>query len=170
MIPARLTRPTVGLVPTTPLAADGQTIDPSVSVPIATAVRFADTPTPDPELEPQGLRSSTYGFRHCPPRALHPLDDRVDLKFAHSLKLALPISSAPAFRSRRATSESIGGTQPFSASGCGHPITSVDVVLQQNGNTVQRSARTPILPVAIQLIGNGESIRIRFENGPQRRP
>ena len=56
-IPARLTRPTVGLTPTIPLAFDGQTTEPSVSVPTPSAARFADTAAPDPELDPQGLRS-----------------------------------------------------------------------------------------------------------------
>ena len=59
MIPERLVSPTVGLMPTIPLAEDGHTIEPSVSVPMASAHRFADTAAPDPELEPQGLRSST---------------------------------------------------------------------------------------------------------------
>src|SRR5919204_5821046 len=60
--PARLTRPTVGLIPTTPLWLAGQTMLPSVSVPIEAAVKFADTAAPDPELEPHGLRSSAYGL------------------------------------------------------------------------------------------------------------
>ncbi len=58
-IPLLLTRPSVGLMPTIPFADDGQTIEPSVSVPTATAQRFAETPAPEPELEPQGFRSST---------------------------------------------------------------------------------------------------------------
>src|SRR5216684_3301479 len=53
MIPARLTRPTVGLIPTMPLKDAGETIEPSVSVPIAAAQRFAATATADPELEPE---------------------------------------------------------------------------------------------------------------------
>ena len=56
--PARLVRPTVGLMPTTPLAFAGQTMLPSVSVPIDTAAKLAETAAPEPELEPQGLRSS----------------------------------------------------------------------------------------------------------------
>ena len=56
-IPERLTRPTVGLIPASPFAEDGHTIDPSVSVPIPAAARFAEIPAPVPELEPQGLRS-----------------------------------------------------------------------------------------------------------------
>ena len=57
MMPARLTRPTVGLIPTMPQFVAGQTIEPSVSVPTARGTRFAETATPEPELEPQGLRS-----------------------------------------------------------------------------------------------------------------
>src|SRR5512143_3867135 len=73
--PARLTRPTVGLMPTTPLIVAGQTMLPSVSVPSETAVRFADTAAPDPELEPHGLRSIAYGLPVWPPRPLQPLEE-----------------------------------------------------------------------------------------------
>ena len=62
MIPERPTRPTVGLIPTSPHADDGHTMDPSVSVPMPTAARLAEIDAPVPELEPQGFRSSTYGF------------------------------------------------------------------------------------------------------------
>jgi hypothetical protein len=37
MIPDLLNKPSVGLMPTIPFTADGQTIDPSVSDPIAAA-------------------------------------------------------------------------------------------------------------------------------------
>ncbi len=46
-------------MPTIRIAPDGQTIEPSVSVPTPTVARSAETATPVPELEPQGLRSST---------------------------------------------------------------------------------------------------------------
>src|SRR5213080_3973186 len=72
-IPVPLIRPSVGLIPTSPHADDGQTTEPSVSVPTPTAARFAEIAAPVPELEPHGLRSSTYGFLVCPPRPLHPL-------------------------------------------------------------------------------------------------
>ena len=55
--PARLVRPTVGLMPTTPLAFAGQTILPSVSVPKDSAAKLADSAAAEPALEPQGLRS-----------------------------------------------------------------------------------------------------------------
>jgi hypothetical protein len=58
MMPARETRPTVGLKPTTPFAEEGPTIEPSVSVPTAAAQRLAAVATPEPLDEPLGLRSS----------------------------------------------------------------------------------------------------------------
>jgi hypothetical protein len=59
MMPDRETSPTVGLIPTSEFIAEGDTIDPSVSVPTATAHRFAAVPAPDPELDPLVFRSST---------------------------------------------------------------------------------------------------------------
>jgi hypothetical protein len=55
MIPLRETNPTVGFMPTTPFVTAGQMIEPLVSVPTAAAQRFADTATPEPELEPHGF-------------------------------------------------------------------------------------------------------------------
>src|ERR1700680_3328421 len=107
--PARLVRPTVGLMPTSALMAEGQRIDPSVSVPSDAAARFAAMAAPEPELEPQGERSSTYGLRVCPPRPLQPLEEASPRKFAHSLRLVLPRITAPASRSFRATKASRGG-------------------------------------------------------------
>src|SRR2546425_3101216 len=115
-IPDRLTRPTVGLIPTIPFAVAGQTIEPSVSVPIATAERFAATATPEPELDPHGLRFSAYGFRTRPPRPLQPLVEWVERKFAHSLRFVLPRMTAPASRSFCATNASRCGIEPCSAS------------------------------------------------------
>src|SRR3989454_5700425 len=77
MMPAPSMTPTVGFTPTSEQALDGQTIEPSVSVPMPTAAKLAAIAAPVPELEPHGLRSSAYGLAHCPPRALQPLDDRV---------------------------------------------------------------------------------------------
>ena len=58
MMPLRLTRPTVGLMPTRPATEDGQMMLPSVSVPMPAAARLAAIAVPVPELDPQGLRSS----------------------------------------------------------------------------------------------------------------
>src|SRR5438046_671849 len=114
-MPARETRPSVGLIPTSEHAADGQTIEPSVSVPTPSAAKFAAIAAAVPELEPQGLRSSTYGFLHWPPRALHPLDELLDRKLAHSERFAFPSRTAPAARSRAATAASAGGFAPTRA-------------------------------------------------------
>src|ERR1051325_9209607 len=100
MIPLPLIRPRVGLMPTSPHADDGQTTEPSVSVPTPTAARLAAMGAPVPELQPpgarvagpppparglggwaarvreldpQGWRASTYGLCVGPPRPLHPL-------------------------------------------------------------------------------------------------
>src|SRR6266851_4106814 len=115
MMPLRLTRPTVGLIPAKPFEDDGQTMEPSVSVPMAAAQRFAETPAPEPELEPQGLRSSAYGFLVRPPRPLHPLVEWLQRMLAHSLRLVLPRMTAPAARNLCATQESFGGLEPTRA-------------------------------------------------------
>src|SRR3954471_23794112 len=71
--PARLVRPTVGLMPTTPFAFAGHTMLPSVSVPNETAPKWAVVAAPEPELEPHGLRLMPYGLLVCPPTADQPL-------------------------------------------------------------------------------------------------
>src|SRR3954470_2287532 len=116
MIPDRLTRPTVGLMPTSAAAPDGHTIDPSVSVPTAIAARFAAAAVPLPELEPHGFRSSTYGLFTCPPRPLQPLDECEERKFAHSLRFVLPRMTAPASRRRVTRNASRAAIDPSSAS------------------------------------------------------
>src|ERR1051325_11400741 len=100
MIPDRLHKPNVGLMPTRPFVDEGQMIEPSVSVPMPTVVKSEAIAAPVPELEPHGLRSSTYGLRVCPPRPLHPLVEREERKLAHSLRLFLPNKTAPATRNR----------------------------------------------------------------------
>src|SRR5262245_13359341 len=100
MMPERLTSPTVGLMPTSAATDEGQTTEPSVSVPTPTAAKLAAIAVPVPELDPHGLRSSTYGFFTRPPRPLQPLVDFDDRMLAHSLRLVLPRITAPAARSR----------------------------------------------------------------------
>src|SRR5258708_3949109 len=96
IMPARLHKPTVGLIPTSPFTDDGETMEPSVSVPIAMAHKLADAADPDPALERFGFLSKIQGHLVCPPRLLQALVECVDLKLAHSLKLVLPNSTAPA--------------------------------------------------------------------------
>src|ERR1051325_5750623 len=96
MMPERLTSPRVGLISTMPQSVEGEMMEPSVSVPIATGQRLAETATAEPELEPEGLRSRAYGLLVCPPRPLQPLEDRSPRKLAPSLRFALARMLAPA--------------------------------------------------------------------------
>src|SRR5712692_7682516 len=113
--PPRLVSPSVGLIPTRAQWLAGQTIEPSVSVASAAAAKLAAVAAPEPELEPHGLRSRMYGLPHWPPRPLQPLEECVERKLAHSLRLALPRTTAPASRSSFATVESRVGRVPANA-------------------------------------------------------
>src|SRR5207247_1241002 len=64
MTPDRLTRPSVGLIPTMPQQVDGETIEPSVSVPLATAQTFEAPATAAPALDPDRVRARAEGLRH----------------------------------------------------------------------------------------------------------
>ena len=61
-IPVRGMRPTVGLMPTSELAADGLRIDPDVSVPTVSGANPTAADTADPELEPLGVCEASYGL------------------------------------------------------------------------------------------------------------
>src|SRR5512136_1728514 len=115
MIPLRLASPTVGLMPTMPLVCDVQMIDPSVSVPMAAAHMFAATAAPEPEDEPQALRSNAYGFLVNPPRLDQPLMECLPRKFAHSLRFVFPRMTAPAARNRLTMKASRRGIEPSNA-------------------------------------------------------
>src|SRR5262245_60961855 len=100
MMPSCETNPTVGFRPTHRLFPDGQTTDPSVSVPTVVEQKFAAAATPEPELEPHGSKSRRYGSRVNRPRALHPLNGANPRKLAHSERFAFPRITAPAARMR----------------------------------------------------------------------
>ena len=102
-------------MPTTPLALAGQTTLPSVSVPSDTVAKLAEAAAPEPELEPQGLRSIPYGLLVCPPRPDQPLIDSKERKLAHSDRFVLPRSTAPAARRLAATVESFEADFPTRA-------------------------------------------------------
>jgi len=69
---------------------------------MATAARLAAAAAPDPELDPEGLRSSAYGFLVWRrPRPLQPLVECVERKFRPLAEVGLAGESpAPASRSR----------------------------------------------------------------------
>ena len=114
-MPPRDTSPRVGLWPTIPVAPAGHTIEPSVSVPIATWASDAATPAPEPDDDPHALRSRTWGLLVSPPTALQPLVESLPRKFAHSERFALPRMTAPAARNRCTSHASSAGRLASSA-------------------------------------------------------
>src|SRR5271165_764092 len=66
MAPPRPTRPKVGRKPETPQKAEGQTIEPQVSVPMAKAAMAEATIAPEPLDEPQVQQLVFQGFLAAP--------------------------------------------------------------------------------------------------------
>ncbi len=171
MIPDRLTSPTVGLIPTMPFELAGHRIEPSVSVPTAPAARSAETATADPELDPQGLRSSAYGLRHCPPRALHPLVERVERKFAHSDRFALPKIDG-ASRTEARHRERVAGR--LASSSAREPAVvrmrpgRLQVVLHEDRDPVERTARPGGARSASNPSASPSGVGVRLDHGVER--
>ena len=108
-----------------------------------------------------------------PPRPLHPLTEWLERIFAHSLRLVLPRMTAPAWRSFCATKESLRGTRAHQRQRAGsslHAVGSVDVVLDQDRNPVQRAARALGLPLLVEGVGNGQGVGVEFDHAVHRRP
>ena len=96
----------------------------------------------------------------CPPRELQPDDDRVERKFAHSLRLVLPRITAPASRSR-VDHERVGRravVRQRQRAGGIHHAGDVDVVLDQDRDAVQRPAHLAGLALRIERGGIGDRL------------
>ena len=98
--PARLTRPKVGRSPEAPQRVEGETIEPSVSLPIVNPTSPATTAEAEPAEEPLDPCSRFHGFFVCPPYQRSPCASAPRVSFA--------TSTAPASSSRRPTVESSG--------------------------------------------------------------
>jgi hypothetical protein len=72
MQPSRATRPNVARSPVVPHRTLGDTIEPSVSVPIANGTHPAATATALPALEPEEPCSGFQGFLQVPPNQMSP--------------------------------------------------------------------------------------------------
>ena len=70
MAPLRLTVPKVGLNPVAPQRLDGETIEPSVSVPIVNGNKPATTEEAEPADEPLEPCVKSQGFFVSPPNHL----------------------------------------------------------------------------------------------------
>src|SRR5215217_4095720 len=113
--PYRLTLPYVGRSPVTPQRDEGETIEPSVSVPIEKPTRPADVAAAGPAdepLEPVCASSGAHGLRVTPPNHLAPcasapIDDcRVVVDHLIAIRLSAP-----------GRLDSFGGKQIFRAPG-----------------------------------------------------
>ena len=168
-MPPRDTSPRVGLWPTIPVAPAGHTIEPSVSVPIATWASDAATPAPEPDDDPHALRSRTWGLLVSPPTALHPLVESLPRKFAHSERFALPRMTAPAARNRCTSHASSAGrlaSSAFEPAVVGSSrLGGVDVVLEQHGHALERAARPAAAPMEVARGGVGERQPVDREDG-----
>src|SRR5580704_3310558 len=101
--PNRLTRPYVGLTPTTPQNAAGWRTDPPVSDPSAIGTTPAATAAAEPPDDPPGTRVGSTGFR-AGPNALCSVDEPI----ANSSMFVLHAMTAPAARNLDTTVASYG--------------------------------------------------------------
>ncbi len=95
MHPLRLTRPKVGLSPVAPQARHGETMLPSVSLPIAKPTSPAAEAEADPADEPLDPLLGSHGLRVRPPNQRSPI--------ARAPNDSLATRTAPASSSRAAT-------------------------------------------------------------------
>src|SRR6266853_6907506 len=101
--PLRGTRPYVGRSPVTPQRMLGDTMLPSVSLPMEKPTRPAAVAAPGPALDPDAPSSSSHGFIVWPPN---------QMSFSASApRLNLATSTAPASFRRCTTAESAAGTR-----------------------------------------------------------
>src|SRR5512137_638045 len=70
IMPVRGTSSSVPLMPTALAALAGPRIDEPVSSAMAQVTRFAPTDEPEPDEEPRGIRSVSYGLQNVPPNEL----------------------------------------------------------------------------------------------------
>ena len=102
-MPYRLTRPYVGLRPTTPESDAGWRMLPPVSVPVAKNAWPEATAALEPPELPPGTLDSSHGLRTGPYAEFSLLEP-----MANSSQLVLPSSTAPAALSRSSASEAYG--------------------------------------------------------------
>ena len=105
MQPCRLTRPNVGLSPVAPHALHGETMLPSVSLPIANPTRPAAAADADPAELPLDPVRGSHGLRVRPPNQRSPM--------ASAPSDSLASMTAPASSSRAATVALPSMTRPL---------------------------------------------------------
>ena len=136
-------------MPTTPQALDGETIDPSVSVPDGErceARRQGRPPSPSSTRTGSVERVRVRGL---PPSVDQPLVERLDRKFAHSDRLAFARMTAPG-RAQPGDDERVrrpGGEQG-GRPGRGRRARYLNVVLDQDRDSLKGPAQLPACQAA----------------------
>ena len=150
--------------------ATGDTIEPSVSVPIAAAQRFAATAARRAGARAGGSAVERVRIAALPaapaPAArrmrraeVRPLAE-IRLAEDHRAGLAQPLDEKA----------SRGGTragQRERARGRLHPVGGPDVVLDQDRDAVQRAAHPSVLALGVQSLGDRERVRVQLDHRAQ---
>ena len=173
MMPRRLTSPTVGFNPTSPATAD-RAEDASVGLGADADCRKArrDRRFRCPSWNRMDFDRARTDSCVWPPLELQPEVERVERKFAHSLRFVLPRMTAPASRSRATMNASSFGRWPASASEPAEftmPAASMLSLIRYR-NAVKRPAYFSRLPFGVARVGIGERGRIQLDDGIQHRP
>ena len=132
-----LIRPMVVLSPTTPHHAAGSRTEPPVSVPIAQGARPAATATPDPALDPPGVRCTarSHGFQGVPNCWLVPSPPwRIGRCGSSPARSCPPQPSSPPGSRYRASG---GRARPDSPRG--HAARDLDEILHRHRDAVERA-------------------------------
>ena len=167
-MPERPISPTVGLIPTSALTDAGAVTEPSVSLPTASAQKFAAAAAPEPELEPARIAVQRVGIvRQAATPA--PAADRMRRAEISPLAEICFAENDGARRAQPFRDEGIargdGTGERKRARGGQHPAGGFDIVFDQYGNAVQRPARAFRGALAIQRFGNRERFRIQLDDG-----
>ena len=140
MIPAPLTSPSLGLIPTMPFALAGHTIEPYSRCRPPRRRGSRGDHDPEPELEPQGLRSSDVG-RVVLAADAAPAARRGDRSEIRPLRQVCLADDDRAGVSQRCDEVRVGGALPARARdpAGGRHAGRVDVVLHHDRDAEQRS-------------------------------
>nr|CAB3454289.1 unnamed protein product [Digitaria exilis] len=178
MTPDRLVSPTVGLIPTTELDDEGQSIEPSVSDPSVTAAMFAAAATPGPALDPHGVTERTYGFFTSSQNSLAATGAPAGLNGAEvgplgRVGLAEDDCAGAAEAGHHAGVAGDDGAEQREGSRRGvEPVARGDVVLEEHGDAVQGAAaggRGGGRALGVGALGLRERVRVDLDDGVEER-
>jgi hypothetical protein len=156
-MPARLTTPMLGLMPTRPLTELGQRMLPSVSVPIVAAGRALQ------RVGVSGLPAAAAPAAAAAAAAeVGPLA-QIGLAENHRAGFAQTCGDAGVLRGGLADQGDRAGRGL-------HRVAGVDVVLQQDWNAVQRAAHLAGSAFGIERFGDRQRIGVEFDHRIDARP